>query len=128
MPYSVRSNVESVYGVNNVFKWADLDSDENAGSITARITRAIVVADDMIDNVLRVAHYTIPIANAAGTVPVTIVELSAVMAGLWLYEARGSQDFDQDTGVPFHRLAWRERWAKETLKQIERQEFKLDAV
>ncbi len=128
MPYSVRSNVESVYGVDNVSKWADLDNDENAGSITARITRAIVVADDMIDNVLRVAHYTIPIANAAGTTPVTIVELSAVMAGLWLYEARGSQDFDPNTGVPHHRLAWRERWAKETLREIETQQFKLDAV
>ncbi len=103
MAYSVRSDVEAQFGVDNVSKWADINNNESAGEITARITFAITEADDMIDSRLRNGPYVIPWAIA----PQGIVSLSAMYAGVWLYSARGITDYDSDGKVAdqlqFHR-------------------------
>ena len=90
--YSGSADVEAQYGIDNVSKWEDINNNENAAEITARITFAIVEADDMIDSMLRGGPYTIPWTSP----PVGIVSLSAMYAGVWLYSARGVTDYDSE--------------------------------
>lgn len=92
MPYSERSNIEDIYGVTNVEKWADLDNDGDATKITNRITAAITRADDELDNRLRESRYVVPFT----TVPSAIEYLSALYAGIWLYSNRGVTDYNAD--------------------------------
>lgn len=92
MPYSERSNIEDIYGVTNVEKWADLDNDGDATKITNRITAAITRADDELDNRLRESRYVVPFTTA----PSAIEYLSALYAGIWLYSNRGVTDYNAD--------------------------------
>jgi hypothetical protein len=126
--YCTRANVEATYGTTNVSQWADLDDTEVANDITARITRAIAVASEQIDDAARCWHYQIPLADASGSTPTSIEDLAATLAGLWLYEARGSQDFDPNTGMPHHRLAWKRKEAMRALRDIRTGQRKIDAL
>jgi len=127
MSYCAEADIKQVFGTTNVDKWADLDDDANAANIAARIAVAVLVADDEIDDSARCQHWRIPLANAAGTTPRTIINLAATIAGLWLYEARGSNDFHPQTGVPSHRLAWKAKWVRRTLHEIRTGIRKIDA-
>lgn len=90
MPYSTRADVEAQYGVDNISQWADLNNNQNAGEITARIVQAIVEADNEIDSRTRLGPYPIPWVAP----PVGIVSMSALYAGIWLYTSRGVVDYD----------------------------------
>lgn len=127
MSYSTEADIKQVFGTTNVDKWADLDDDANASNVAARIAVAVLVADDEIDDAARCMPYRLPLANAAGSTPRTIINLAATIAGLWLYEARGSQDFHPQTGVPSHRLAWKSLWVRRTLRDIRTGIRKIDA-
>lgn len=114
MAYAVRSNVEDVFGVTNVTDWADIDNDGVAQTITDRIARALVVAEARVDALLYMGPYTIPFATA----PTEIVDVTAKLAGVWLYEHRGMADFDPKTGESANKLAYIKRLAEETLKGV----------
>lgn len=127
MAYSTEADIKQVFGTTNVDKWSDLDDDANAANMAARIAVAVLVADDEIDDAARGMPYRLPLANAAGTTPRTVINLASTIAGLWLYEARGSNDFHPQTGVPNHRLAWKSLWVRRTLDEIRTGIKKLDA-
>ncbi len=91
MAYSTRADIEAQYGVVNVEKWADLNNNQNAGEITARIDQSIIEADNEIDSRLRLGPFVIPWPVP---IPVGIVSLSAIYAGVWLYSSRGVVDYD----------------------------------
>jgi len=114
MAYITKSNIEAVFGVTNVTKWADLDNDGDATKIAARIAVAIAWAENEVDSRLRKSIYTIPFDTA----PVDIVDVTANLAGVWLYENRGVQDFNPDTGMAVHRLTWNRKRAYNTLREI----------
>lgn len=126
--YCSLANINAAFGTENVTQWSDLDSNENSSEKTARIAAAIAYASDAIDDVIRTANYTIPLANAAGTTPTTIINLAAILAGLWMYEARGTQDMNARTGEPVHRLAFRREYAERTLEHLRTGKIKLDAL
>ena len=121
MAYSARSNVEDIFGVSNVHDWADLDNDDNASNILARINRAIAVADAQIDDYFRGLFYVSPIQNASAATPTSIVDLSACLAGLWLHNCRGYQHNDRSYD-DLAKQVWRE------LKAIRLGIRKIDAV
>ncbi len=123
MAYSIRADIEAIFGVDNVTKWGDLNNNENAGEITARITAAIVRADDDIDNALRGGQYkTLPFTS----VPETIKQLSATLSGVHLYEARGVTDFNVESGQPQHQLHWQRKRVETDLKKIRSGQIRLD--
>jgi hypothetical protein len=126
--YATDDEIDDVWGATSVTSWADMDNDGNGATITARKDRARVVSKARIDDVLRDTHYTIPAANQAGTTPVTIVDLEARLAGIWLYENRGVIDFNPKTNAPYHRLAFARREARQQLEEIRAGRLKLDAV
>ena len=128
MPYSARTDVEAVFGTTNVEQWATLDDGDGAAEITARITAAILYADAQIDDIARLSPYRTPLQDDDRNTPTTIMKLSAKLAGIELYEARGSQDFNPQTGMPYHRLAFQATRAKRLLEAIRTGQVKLDAV
>jgi phage gp36-like protein len=126
MAYSAAADLYQVFGTTNVETWADLDNDDTG--VAARITEAITVADAKIDAILRGCHLRIPVVTEGGATPVLITDLSAKLAGIWLYEARGSKDFNPKTQRPYHRYAFMKAEARRTLEEIRGGHLRLDAV
>jgi len=127
MAYSVRTDLDNVFGKNNIDSWADLDADEDAAKITARIAAAIVTADDMIDSCMRNGPYPLPLVDQAAATPIVIRDVSSKLAGVWLYEARGVIDMTPD-GIAVHRLQWHKRSAKDILRDLIAGKLRLDSV
>lgn len=113
--YCERSDIEDVYGAKNIEAWADLDNDRDAGKIAARVSRALKYAMTEINDVLRSGLYAVPFT---APVPRAIVDISALLAGVWLYENRGTKDFNPDTGRAVHRYEMQRKRAVIALKNI----------
>ena len=124
MSYCTRSDIEDLFGPLNVAKWADLDNDQDAAAIAARIARAIAVSSAKIDDRLRGGPYSLPINGS----PATLVNLCASLAGVWLYESRGVQDYSPDGGFPVHRLRWFSEQAEKTLRDLRAGVLRLDVA
>lgn len=124
MTYCTQQDVKDLFGNNNVVKWADLDNDQDATKISDRIDRAIAWADNEIDSLLRQSVYAIPFV---APVPLDIKNVSATLAGVNLYENRGIQDFDPETGKAVHRLIYHKERAYKTIRQILARQRHLDA-
>ena len=112
--YCSRSDIEDVFGVANVATWADLDNNDDSQLSYARITKSIALATAEVDERLRGGASIIPFTF----VPDTIVNAAANLAGVWLYESRGIDDMDPDTGLPVHKLAANKASAIRTLNDI----------
>jgi phage gp36-like protein len=91
MSYITQSNIEDVFGVNNIVRWSNVDNDNETVDAT-RIARSILIADDFIDDHFRNSQYKVPFT----TVPRKIVDWAAKWAGIWLYESRGLADDNEE--------------------------------
>jgi hypothetical protein len=113
--YCLQADIEAIYGVDNVTAWATLSSGDGNTERTARITLAIGVASDDLDEVLRcVTGYEskLPI----GTVPPNVKDKVAIRAGLWLYDHRAQDDYNaQSESYPTAKLKEYRRWLAELL-------------
>ena len=109
-----RSDVEDIFGVDNVAKWADKDKDQIAAKIAARIAKAITAATANFYDQLRGGVYKIPFT----TPDRTSIDLCARLVGVWLYESSGIEDWDPDTGTPGHILTWHRDHVYRELKKI----------
>lgn len=98
MAYIDRADIEARFGADNVALWADLNSNEVAGEITARINEAILNSDEEVNDETRGGVYPVPWT----TVPQGIKDASRTLAGIWLYETRIFTD--SETGDGFRRL------------------------
>ena len=116
--YIDSADIYAVFGESNVGKWADLDNDADSVKIAARVNNAILWAENEINSRLRNSAYVLPLANADDEVPAEIVDVAANLAGVWLYENRGVQDYNPDTGQVVHRLRWNRDRAEKTLREI----------
>ena len=128
MPYCQQSDIEAVFGPANVAKWADLDNSGDADAIAARIAAAIAWATCEIEDRLRGGPYVIPLVGATvyPALPVTVVDMAANFAGVWLYENRGVQDFDAETGQALHRLQFNRKRAETALAEIRANKRQID--
>lgn len=125
MSYANRSDIEAQFGLGTVKKWADLEDDGVSASITARITVALTYADATVNDRLRNGPVSIPFT---GTIPVTIVKIAAVFAGVWLYESRGVINWDAETGRSQHQYLFQKREAERTIQDIHAGIIKLDVT
>lgn len=115
MAYIVRADIEDIFEQENVKKWADLNNDGVDTFITARIASALTYGEDTVNDLLRGGVYTIPFVEP---VVFTITEITAVLAGIWLYESRGTADIDPDTDEPRHMFSGKKKEAMRRLKEI----------
>src|SRR5512146_856897 len=119
MAYSTIADIQRTFGGRNVADWSDPDKDGNATTIADRQARAILLADEEIDAVLRNGPYTpLPIVDVTGATPAIINEISATLAGIWLYEIKGVSDIDPKSGQPIHRYQTRLNWARQVLADV----------
>lgn len=93
MAYAERSDIDSQYGVSNVSKWADLENEEDEDHINERVAWALAAAQEDVNDRLRLGAYTIPFDEPP---PSIITRLTAIQAGILLYESRGVTDYDAD--------------------------------
>lgn len=91
--YCERSDVEAVYGVENVKKWADLDNDVDPVKIEARITWARCLASERINVRLASSPYDVPFLEPF---PDVLVDITARLSGLLLHDSRGVEDLDAE--------------------------------
>jgi len=127
MAYSDQDRIEDIFGATAVSKWLDIDNDGNVVTKAARSAKALAVAYEDVNSILRSSHYTIPVADEDGATPEIIAEIEATLAGVWLYEAYGTHDISED-GKGFHRYVFRREAAYETLHEIVAGRRKLNAV
>lgn len=120
--YCNRTDVEQVCGKVNVEKWSDMDDDDNSTNITSRITLAIELQYNRMNDLLRESKYTIPLVSTTDTTPVTYPYaprfINATLAGVWLYEAKGVIDVDPRTGEAVHALQYLKQSAERELEEI----------
>lgn len=126
--YCTEEDLYDLFGQVNVSKWADLDNDKDAEKISARVTRAMEWAESEIESLLRKNIYEIPIANSQGEVPQDIKHIAASLSAVHLYENRGIQDFNPETGQSIHRMKYVRDRAMKMLRQILAGQRILDAV
>ena len=82
--YCTATDMELIYGPKNIKRWADLDNDEVAATIAARKAWACELATEFVNSRLLNGPYEIPFTS----VPTMIVNLTAMYAGILLYDGR----------------------------------------
>lgn len=115
--YCTQSDIEATFGTQNVARWAKLADSDSSATISARITRAIEVASEEIEDMLRYAGMDIPCEDPDGVTPKSVEQLCADLAGVWLYESRGVDDVDPQ-GNPRHKLQYHVERAQKRLREI----------
>lgn len=96
----VRSDLNNVFGANNVTAWADIDNDGNTSNIDARVTYAINLATEEVSSKLRLMTYTLSAALEHVLVEHAIIQ----RAGDLLYSPRAISDEDPAKDLMgFHR-------------------------
>lgn len=122
MAYCTRANIETAIGATNVAKYADLDNDQDAAKILARITVVIADVTTTIDDRLRGGPHTVPFTTA----PTTIRRIAEKLSAAQLYESRGAKDVDLETGQAVHIYAGMKADAESDLSDIRDGSIRLD--
>lgn len=126
--YCEKANIEQIFGTTNVATWSTMASTDTTAIKEARITYACAVATEMVNDVARVTPYAVPLQDASGNAPASIVYRTAQLAGVVLYEARGVDDVDPRSGQPRHRLQFIREDVQRWMEQFRTGQLKIDAV
>jgi hypothetical protein len=126
------TDLNNIFGQANLDKWANLsllDPSTAAGqqAIANQRIMAVEFATAYIEDRLRDGPYAIPVLNADGTVPRTVVRICATAAGVWLYENLGAVHMNEETGEPEHRYAAYAKWVDRMLDMIRAGKLRLTA-
>jgi hypothetical protein len=119
--YTTQSAIEQRFGVENVSVWATLASTDGSTERTARITLAIAVVSDDLDEILRCVpgmESKLPIS----TVPDNVNDKMAIAAGLWLYSFHATDDYAETPGF----LPWLKRDLLTWIEEVRIEKRKLD--
>lgn len=93
---AARIDVERIFGPTNVRNWADLESRRDEDHIAGRIEWSLELAESKVMARMRLGPYRIPLEAPVDPV---VVDLVARMAGVLLYDSRGSADGDGETNT-----------------------------
>lgn len=99
--YCDRDHINRLFGTENVDSWLAFDDTQDSTELNERVSEAITQAEEFIDNFLAgtVVSEQVPFT----VVPLQIREVASYLAGITLYEARGSLEADAIAGSPQHR-------------------------
>lgn len=93
--YIVQSDVENLFGTQNVAEWSNLDND-GTGVVAARVAAGIAYAEGYIEDRFREGPYIVPFVNTGSGTPVVLKDWCARLAGAWLYRSRPPHAREQD--------------------------------
>ncbi len=86
MAYITVTDINNVYGTDNVIAWSDLTGGDTLN--TTRVTSAIAYAERYAENKFRASRYQVPFVITGSALDPQLVDWVAVMAGDWLYRSR----------------------------------------
>jgi phage gp36-like protein len=89
MSYITQTDIENLFGIENVARWSQLDNSSTLAD-EGRISAAIEWAGAEVDMAFADGPYELPLSPADAVVK----HWAAVLAGAWLYSARGQADDD----------------------------------
>lgn len=112
MAYATRADIENRFGKSAVKKWASMEGSTSLADVTAKITTALADAETEVDDALRGGPYAIPFTS----IPGRITALTARLAGVILYEARGVELEDESDDA--ETIANHRKQIMETLRKI----------
>lgn len=129
--YCSQEDVEQVFGAVNVTKWATLDTSDTSTTRAERITLAIEVTAEEMNDWLRGAHYPVPVPKTvvAGSDILAIHPirfLNARLAGIFLHDNVLVQNIDPRTGQPLDEVTFARTSAQKYLDDITTGKRKLD--
>lgn len=82
--FATSADIDNVYGKVNVDRWADINNDANVTTIATRRSWALSIATEEIQSLLAGGKYD----TSFSSVPKFIVFLTAMKAGILLYDSR----------------------------------------
>jgi hypothetical protein len=128
--YAVNTDLYNIFGILNVYKWANVNGLETTDpeyetEIQDRITLAITYATNDVNDKLRGGPYDIPFTDA--TLVSSVSYATALKAGVLLYEWRGADDYNYKDGRLTHRYTFLADRADKSLEQIRRATRVLDS-
>lgn len=85
MTYATTTNLDLVFGIENLNRWADLDNNKNPNTIAERKEWALETAEDYINGRFAQSKYLVPFSDC----PKLIKHLTCLYAGILLYDGRG---------------------------------------
>lgn len=97
--YATREDVEFIFGTQNISTWADTNNGESAADIDERIYWAIDLAIATVDARLRPSKYDVPFVS----IDQMIIDITARLAGVLLYDSRRITDTSLEVNVDIHR-------------------------
>lgn len=106
--YATREDVDFIFGASNITAWADTDNGESVADIDSRVYWAIDLAIATVDARLRPSKYDVPFVS----IDQMIVDLTARLAGVLLYDSRRITDTALETDVDIHRQFVEERFSQ----------------
>ena len=92
--YADQADIENVFGEENVKKWSNLDNSADSAN-TTRIGEGLTWADSFINDSFRESRWALPLA-LGGTTPAVVKDWAAKLAGIWLYQNRGTRDTNDE--------------------------------
>lgn len=93
--YCTRQDLNNLFGKSNIDTWADLDSDQDADKIEARINSVIDQAGAELEEEWQDTIYAIPFTKPdSEAIPETVTQAVALLSGIILWDARGLDDED----------------------------------
>lgn len=108
--YSMRKDIELIFGVENVTRWADPENSADTALIEDRIDWANQQAEYYVNGRLKNGRYAIPFTKPCVQI---VVLISASFAGAFLYDTRRVVDTQGDEIAAQRRNA--EMWINQIL-------------
>lgn len=115
---ATESSMNLIFGANNIQKWADVDNDEDAIKIAARIAWALTQATTRVDAMLSTGRYTSYLDDPL------VEDLVARLAGVLLYDSRGITDAEDDENP----VSKHQAYVDTTLRRIQSGTLKLSTA
>ena len=109
MAYSVRADIENIFGIENTERYADPNNENVALDITAKIAWALGEGTEEIES--RFADiYVLPFVLPY---PLTIITLNALIAGIFLFDIRRVVNSSAEDAISSQR-----RWADRIVIEV----------
>ena len=110
-----RGDIEQIFGTVAVSTWADLNNNGDEAEIEARINYRIAMADNYIKSTLANGPWVMPVEG--DIIPITLAVNCAALAGVYLYEGRGVQDYNP-SGHAQHQLSFHKTNVENFIKGV----------
>lgn len=106
--WSNLTELQDEIGAKNIFKLANIDSDNSQTTIDRMTQRAMTAADSVVNGVFRKGGYQIPLTALPGkTIDSPLIRLCATKIAHWqLYTTKGKRDQDVEGNHVQEKYDW----------------------